>query len=445
MRRLAAVIALIAALGAAGTAAYSQFARAPVPQAAPDDQPLTVQVVRGDVVLSVTAPGTLAGTRIQVLSFAVGGRLSSINVRPGEHVRAGSLLAALQPDDLQFAAQDRQLELDSARLELRLAQRGPSEAERRAASAALTAALSAQLALNDGPRIGATASADAALRNAELNLKQAQFAYDDAFRADPAGIGASPAAAELERATLAREAAKAAYDALFEVPTSARRDEAAAQVAQAQARLEALSPLTETVALARMRVEQAEHALDRANQALQKIELRAPFDGVVIEAPLRAGEALAAGQAAITLADPRALEVQASVIEEDLPLVSHGLRVELYLDAAPDVQLAGVVTRIVPQRLPGDRPLYSVYVSLDQAPAGVVSGMSVEGSIIIDKRSDVLFLPRAVVQPRSDGGATVEVFSNGAREKREIKTGLRGDVAVEVVSGLREGERVVSR
>lgn len=52
--------------------------------------------------LSVTTPGTLAGTRIQVLSFALGGRLSSINTRPGEHVRAGSLLAALQPDELQL-------------------------------------------------------------------------------------------------------------------------------------------------------------------------------------------------------------------------------------------------------------------------------------------------------------------------------------------------------
>ncbi len=445
MRRLAAVIFQLTAISAAGTAACTQFSQAPVQHAALEEQPLTVQVARGDVVQSVTAPGTLTGTRVRVLSFDVGGRLADVVARPGESVRAGALLATLQPEELRSAVQDRQHELDIARLQLHLTQRGPSEAERRAARATLSAALSAQLALNDAPPGGATASADAALRNAELNLKQAQYAYDNAFRGDPAAIGASPAAAELERATLARDAARVAYDALFEAPTAARRGEAAAQVAQAQARLSALAPLSETVALARMRVEHAELALLRAEQALRKIELRAPFDGVVIEVPLRDGEALAAGQAAVTLADPRALEVQASVIEEDLPLVNIGHRVELYLDAAPDVQIDGVVTRIVPQRLAGDRPLYPVYVSLDHVPAGVVSGMSVEGSIVIDKRSGVLFLPRAVVQPRSDGSATVEVFSNGARETRTIKIGLRGDVAVEVLSGLSEGERVVSR
>ena len=60
-------------------------------------------------------------------------------------------------------------------------------------------------------------------------------------------------------------------------------------------------------------------------------------------------------------------------------------------------------------------------------PPRVAAGMSVDASIIIAEKKDVLVLPKALVRARTDGTATVKVWANGSEEDREIKIGLIGD------------------
>jgi multidrug efflux pump subunit AcrA (membrane-fusion protein) len=119
--------------------------------------------------------------------------------------------------------------------------------------------------------------------------------------------------------------------------------------------------------------------------------------------------------------------------------------VELYFDALPDVESSGVVTRIVPERLSGDRPLYQVYVRLDAVPVHLVDGMTADTAIQIAQRQQVLCLPRALVHASSGETATIKVWNGLTVEKREIKIGLRGDVYIEILSGLVEGEKVTSK
>jgi len=221
--------------------------------------------------------------------------------------------------------------------------------------------------------------------------------------------------------------------------------------------------------LARLDAEPLEEALEQARSALarqlqegmgplstRELEiaeanlaaaiLTAPFDGVVLEVTARPGETVAAGMSLILLADPTALEVRTTVIEEDLPLVQVGQPVELFFDAQPDAAVEGRVARIVPQRVRGEnRPLYPVYISMDEAPEGVVSGMTADASITVAQRSDVLRLPRALVRARSDGTAQVTVWANEQEENRTVRVGLRGDVYIEILEGLREGEQVVGQ
>ena len=183
----------------------------------------------------------------------------------------------------------------------------------------------------------------------------------------------------------------------------------------------------------------------RAEADLAFATLAAPFDGVVLDVMAKPGETVSAGMGFILLSDPSAVEVRTTVIEEDLPLVQVGQPVELFFDAQPDAALEERVVRIVPRRVPGDnRPLYHVYVSLDDPPDGVVSGMTADASVIVAQRSDVLRLPRAVVRGPSGGTARVKVWANGQLEPRTVKVGLRGDVNVEILEGLSEGDLVVA-
>jgi HlyD family secretion protein len=184
-----------------------------------------------------------------------------------------------------------------------------------------------------------------------------------------------------------------------------------------------------------------ELALQKARQDLAAATLVAPFDGTVLEVSAEPGATVVPGSQLMVLIDLSVAEAYTTVIEEDLPLVQIGQQVELFFDALPQAAVQGRVARIAPRRVPGaDRPLYPVYVAPGELPSGLLPGMTVDASIIIAQRTDVLRLPRALVR-----GGKVEVWAGGQVQERSVQTGLRGDVYVEILDGLREGELVVGR
>ena len=186
--------------------------------------------------------------------------------------------------------------------------------------------------------------------------------------------------------------------------------------------------------------------LDAAQATLENMELKAPFDGVVSDVIVESGQAVSSGEAAIVLMDPHALEAWTKVIEEDIPLVKVGQLVELYIDALPDAVVIGKISRIMPQSISEeDRPLFHVIVQLNEMPDELLDGMNLDAAIIIDERKDVLRLPRAVIRDAADGSPVVFVWENGQEVERPVKLGLRGDLYVEILSGLTEGEGDIAR
>ena len=118
---------------------------------------------------------------------------------------------------------------------------------------------------------------------------------------------------------------------------------------------------------------------------------------------------------------------------------------EIFFDARPDVTVQGKVERIIPKRIEGDRPLYNIYISLNEVPDGLADGMTSDTAITIAKREGVLCLPRATVRASAGDTTIVKVWDGVEVMDKEITTGLRGDTYVEIVSGLTEGEQVVTR
>ena len=87
------------------------------------EAPATVSVTRGDVQQTVIAPGVLVDVQTVVLGARVGGCLAELDVRPGDVVKAGEVIARLQVDDLLWQIAQREGELDSARLALSAAEK----------------------------------------------------------------------------------------------------------------------------------------------------------------------------------------------------------------------------------------------------------------------------------------------------------------------------------
>jgi multidrug efflux pump subunit AcrA (membrane-fusion protein) len=473
---LAVALIIITIIGGAGYlgAQSGQVEASDMPQV-----PTTVAVTRGDVQQTVTAPGQLVNTSEALLGFEASGQLAEITVRPGEHVKAGQVLAQLNLRPLEEKLETAQLELaqaqakhkrdlDEAQLDLQIAKTELSQEKMKlpsltAAEAALTAAQAELEEVLAGPDNNEITVAAADLRQAEIALKQAQLEYDQvAYLGD---VGARPEANKLQEATLSYEAKLAAYNLAVQEATPAEIANARAKVQQAQAGYDQarteqgvngqqLAILEARVKKARLALEALQAGLDpalaravqTAEEDLKAATLLAPFAGVILEVQAKLGETVIDRAGVILMADTTALEVYTKVIEEDLPLVQVGQPVEIFFDAVPEAAVRGQVARVVPQRISGeDRPLYPVYLSLDELPPNIISGMTADASIIIAEKANVLRLPRALVQADSEGIGVVEVWANNQRERREVQVGLRGDVHVEIVAGLSEEDEVVGQ
>jgi HlyD family secretion protein len=505
MKRWMLVLGAVLAIGMVAGAGYLGMHSAQGKDTPGTETPSTVEVTRGDVEVTVTAPGHLVNPVEAMLSFGVGGKLAQVYAQPGLQVSVGQVLAQLDPAPLLENMSTAQAELDTAQARLDQLQAGPSPAEWAAAKLALASAEAHRRQLTAGPSAAEITAAEAevaAARNeleylrslpdpsaliqaqAQLDkataaLQQAQAAYDRVK--DRPDVGMLPQALALQGATIDYQAAKASLDAARQGPAPAALKAAQARLAAAQARLEQLKagPSADELALAELQVEKAradlaqlaagpgaadlrqaeaavqlaELSLSRAQGSLEVTTLVAPFDGTVLEVNAGPGEMIAATTGLIRLADGSRLEVEATVIEEDLPLVQSGQKVQLFFDAQPEAQVQGYVARIVPQRLPDDRPLYPVYIAVPgtapglrpDLPEGLVAGMTVDSSIVVDSRHDVLRLPRALVRARPDGTATVQVWTGSEVKERTLQVGLRGDVYVEILSGIAEGEEVVAQ
>jgi HlyD family secretion protein len=498
MKRWQIIVIILLAIAFVAGAGYLGFSFAqPQREVTAGATPVTVAVTEGDVKQTVTAPGDLLWTDVINLYMDAEGQIAEINVRSGDWVEAGDVLVRLDDADAQVEVNQAEIALRQAELGLAQLIEDPTAADLASARASLAAAqadldrlttpptaeelaaaredlVSAQQALEEllaSPKPEEITIAAADLEQATIALQDAQADYDKiAWQSD---IGSAPEGRALWEATTAYERAKANYELAVAGPTEEQLAAARARIAGAQARLDSLEddPDAEDVAAAEARVAQAQAALDdllagasasdvelaelnvaraqlnleTARDELESGVVLAPVDGIVLDVGVSEGQEVEKGAEAARMADPTALELYATIIEEDYTLIDIDQPVEVYFDAFPEGATLGRIARIVPEKIPGERPLYAIYIELEEIPAGLAEGMTADAEIIIDSREGVLRLPRSLVKARSDGAAQVLLWTNNQEVERAIQTGLRGDVYIEILDGLSEGDLVVGK
>jgi len=399
--------AMLLIVSAAGYAGFATTKEEPTVEA-----PQTVAVATCDVEQSVSAPGNVVNTHIVDIEMPVDGRLEEVYVQPGESVKAGTPLVKLEnPAGYAALRSTAELEVLQAQDELDALYRNSAlnEAQKK-------------LDLYDARKELASAQATLEWLN-ELHDK-----YEDAgkkqreFLPNPSENDFAKVNTEIEIAKINVDDAQAALDRLKEGVDPIEEAQTQVELAEAQAKLET------------------------ANQIQKDGVILAPFDGVVLSIDAVTGQTVHTGSKLLSFTDPKALEVKANITEEDYPLLASGMEVALYFDALPDLTLTGKVERIIPKRIEGaDSPQYYIYISLSDVPDGLVDGMTSDAAVTIAKREGVLCLPRAVVRASGGSTTTVKVWDGSQTVSRQIEVGLRGDTFVEILSGLKEGEQVVTR
>lgn len=192
-------------------------------------------------------------------------------------------------------------------------------------------------------------------------------------------------------------------------------------------------------------------AYERASMDLQQVQgliavqleriadytIRAPMDGVVLRRDGEIGEIAEAGQILFRVGVPAPLQVVAEVNEEDIPRVALGQVVLFRTDAFPDRRLEGRIREITPM---GDvaAKTFRIKAALP-ADTPLKPGMSVEANIITREKPNALLVPADAVLDNA-----VYVVEGGHAHRRVVTVDIRGTRAVEVLDGVKEGERVAS-
>ena len=472
MKRLLITVIVIAAIGAAGWFGFQRFqARRAALAEGPNYETSTVE--RGSISSTVSATGSIEPEAEVALSFRASGRVEQVLVSVGQPVEAGQLLAQLDVTDASLALEQADVSLQISRAQLDKLERPPSEidiltvqanvtvaqASVASAEASLASAQASYRQLLAGASQDELAVQQAQVRQAEVNVRQAQSAYDDIKSRSDAG--ASSQAVQLEQMTITYEVAQAQLALTQQGADKAQIAGALAQIAQAelsvrQARsnllvaqdsLDTLIAGTEAedLEIARAQVRQAELSRMQAVVTLNNSMLHAPITGVVSQVNLRQGE-LYGGSAlpAIVLTDLNSFHMTVLVDEIDVRQVQMGQTVRLSLDALPDADIAGQVTKISPTaRDVGGVVAYEVEIVPDSAIAQLRAGMSATAIITTANVDNVLLVPNRYIQlDRESGQAFVQKIVSNTPTLQEIEMGLRNDRFTQVLAGLSDNDEI---
>ena len=443
--------------------------------AQPEEETRSAVVEQDTLLVAISASGTIEPQARVGLAFETPGRVAEVAVDIGDRVGAGDVLAQLDTGQSALQVQQAEAALALAEAQLAQIQAGPqpeeiaaAEANLRAAQGQVAAAAASLDQLEGGASDAQVAAARADLATAisqqkaaadtyELTLKCVKFTLPTGEKKKicPAlGAPEEQARYNLQAADKALAAAQARLDELL---AGADTDEiratrsnvlsAAAQRDAAQAQLDLLlaGSTDEQIADAESQVEQARAALDEAQLAEAHAVLRAPFDGVVAEVNVTAGEIASGGLPPITVLDTSRFHAVVSLDEIDVGLLAEGLVAEVTLDTFPDDVITGTVDRVAPvATLEGGVVYYDVTIGLTPTDVPIRADMTVNATILVDEIADVLVIPTWVV--RVDPGTGQTYAHRRVRdgvERVDVELGVRYGGRVQVLSGLSEGDEVV--
>ena len=303
--------------------------------------------------------------------------VEEVYVVAGQMVKAGDPLARVDDSELHTALEKAEAALALTQAQIENEQAPALAGDIAEAQAGLEAAQADLQRLLSLPSEDAITKAAADLKLSEVDLGKAQAAYDKIAYAD--AIGASPEAAELQKATLNYERSLAIYNEASEPASDAEITAARSKVVQTQNQLDklltGLRPEARNVNQARLR--EASLQVDEARANLAKALIVAPWDGLVTA--VNGAPGVSTSTASITLArvDPLRF-VTSNFSERNLSEVKVGDEAVIFLKTYPNVPFSAVVQRVELEssEKDGDTALFKVYLDFNGGDFEVRPGMT---------------------------------------------------------------------
>lgn len=352
-------------------------------------------VVRRDLAYSMSATGDIAPLMQVDLFPKVSGYLERINVNIGESVRQGQVIAQIDRNDFLHKVKEAEAKVAQAKANLAEIEAGTRTEE---------------------------------IRQAEEAVKQAQSRFDNA---------------RLQRERI---------EALFKREVISKKESDIAEmeytVAEAQlaANRERLKLLKEGArqevresSLAKLK--EMEAILAQEQTRLQNTQVIAPFNGEITRKSVDAGALVSPSTPLVTLVHTETLKVVANVLEKDIPLLKAGIRAKIQAEAYPGRVFEGKVVRINSALDLTTRTLQTE-INIPNPGHLLKPGMFSRIEVTLLEKPGTLTVPRGALIEEG-GKRSVFVVEGNQALQRPIVTGVEQDQWVEVLEGLREGDRVI--
>jgi RND family efflux transporter MFP subunit len=193
---------------------------------------------------------------------------------------------------------------------------------------------------------------------------------------------------------------------------------------------------------AQAQLEDAKARLANAQRSLDATTVKAPYDGVVSEKQVNAGDIVAPGAPLFTVVDPSTMRLEGAVPADQLGAVRVGAPVKFNVTGYPGRDFTGTITNVYPSADPQTRQV-RLYVRIPNAGAGLVAGLYATGRVASTVRTGIT-VPLTAVDQRGVKPAVVRI-KNGKVERVEVSIGVRdeGTERVEVTSGVAAGDTLL--
>jgi HlyD family secretion protein len=450
-------------LAAIGGLAYYGLVVSPAQQAAAAAQPVmqTAVVRRGNITLSASGTGTLVAANQANLAFGTSGTLATLNVKVGDQVKKGQLLATIENSSVKNQLQQASLALENLTSAASIA----TAQETLATDQKTVDSTLSQFIYLESPRIfydnqhiaadqQALDQAKAAASNpptsdqqkaidtatAKLESDQHQLAGDQLWYTQ----AYAPNTFIVRGTRTTRQSISVPTDA--DIATAqAAYDAALSSVQEAQWYVDALTGVAipdNATGTNLATLDQAKLTLQSAQTAFNATQLYAPFSGIVTTVSAQIGDSVSS-TAIITVADMSTLYVQTYVDEASYSMFSVGNAAEVVFDALPNQTFKGKVIEVDPALATSSgTSAVSGMVQLDPTSTNLLLGMSAAVNIIAGDAQNAVVAPVAALHETTPGQYAVFVVKNGQLTLTNVTVGLQDPVNAEIKSGLQPGDVV---
>jgi len=384
------VIAVVLLLGVA-VAAYALTRLRPAAPSVDGASLFSDTVKRGDLLRAVHGVGTLVPEDIQWIPAQNTARVSKIILHPGATVKADSIILELTNPELERDTLDAEYQLKAAEAQFQSvkAQMGSDILNQKAAAAAV---------------------------RSEYEQSKIQHAVDEKMLEQKLGAEVTARLSKVKEDQLAIRAQ------LEEARSKNAEDTAEAKIAAEKSH-----------------VDQQRALYNLRRSQLEALHVRAGINGVLQLVPVEVGQSVAPGTNLARVADPKRLKAEIKIAETQANELSPGMKSTI--DTRNGI-VAGRVSRIDPSVQNGT---VTVDISIDGAlPNGARPDLSVDGTIEIENLKNILYVGRpAFGQPQTTVGL-FKMNEDGTEAVRtSVKLGRFSVSSVEVLQGLKEGDRVI--